>query len=69
MCNIKYYNVPLIKDLEFAADFIVHYFKFQEYIEIEEQYLGRKPNAEEVKSLLVEWMLDPSLKEIHGSTT
>jgi hypothetical protein len=50
--STKYYNLPLIKDLEFAADFIVHYFKFQEYIEIQEQYLGRKP--EEVKSLLVE---------------
>jgi hypothetical protein len=67
--NYENLNVPPIKDLEFAADFFAHYLKFQEYIKIEEQYLGRKPNVEEVKLLLVEWMLDPSLKEQYGSST
>jgi hypothetical protein len=65
----KIYNVPLIKDFEFAADFIVHYFKFQEYVEIEEEYLGRVPTNDEKKMLFIELMIDPSLKEKYGSST
>jgi hypothetical protein len=61
--NYENLNLPPIKDLEFAADFFAYYLRFREHAEIEEQYLGRKPNAEEIKSLLYDWMLDPSLKE------
>ena len=42
--NYENLNLPPIKDLEFAADFFAYYLKFREHAEIEEQYLGRKPN-------------------------
>jgi len=53
--------VPPIKDLEFAADFIAHYFKYQEHVEIEEHYLDRKLTIDEKN------MLDPEYlkKEKH----
>jgi hypothetical protein len=67
--NYENLNLPPIKDFEFAADFFVYYLRFREYAEIEEQYLGRKPNPEEIGSLLYDWMLDPSLKEKYGSSS
>ena len=67
--NYENLNLPPIKDLEFAANFFVYYLRFREHVEIEEHYLGRKLNQQEVKSLLAEWMLDPSLKEKHGSSS
>ena len=68
---MKEIYVPLIKDLEFAAYFIAHYFKFQEHVEIEKEYLGRVPTNYELKMLLIEFMLDQEylLKEKCESST
>jgi hypothetical protein len=65
--NYENLNLPPIKDFEFAANFFVYYLRFREHVEIDEQYLGRKTTVEEIKSLLYEWMLDPSLKDKYGS--
>ena len=62
-------NLPPIDDIEFAASFFVYYLRFRGHVEIETQYLGHKPNAEEIKMLLCEWLLDPSLKEKYGSNS
>ncbi len=67
--NYENLIVPSIKDLEFAADFFVYYLRFREYAETEEQYPGRKTTAEEIGSLLYDWMLDPSLKDKYGSSS
>ncbi|MBT7790715.1 MAG: hypothetical protein HN757_17785 [Calditrichaeota bacterium] len=69
MSNTKYYNVPPIKNLEFAANFIAHYFKFQEHVEIEKNYLGRSLTNDELKMLLIEFMVDQEhlLKERNES--
>lgn len=59
--------VPRIKNIDIADEFFIHYLKFEKYIEIEEQQLGRKLVMKEKQALLLEFMLNGELKELYGS--